>query len=71
MVRPIVVFLTLAVAGTATDHHHYQGMAVVTYQGEIWQAAFRMEDFDPVHTRTRRTLLTIQWADFYGFKCIS
>ena len=50
MVRPIVVFLTLAVAVTATDHHHYQGMAVVTYQGEIWQAAFRMEDFDPVHT---------------------
>ena len=50
MFRASVLFLTFGLACTATDHHHYQGMAVVTYQGESWQAAFRMEDFDPVHT---------------------
>ena len=44
MLKRMVLFLALGVICRATDHHHYQGTAVVTYQGETGQAAFGMED---------------------------
>ena len=50
MLKRIALFFALGLVCRAADHHHYQGMAVVTYQGKTWEAAFRMEDFDPIHT---------------------